>query len=336
MSYQRLDDDVARAALEEVDWPGEPISVESVAYGVNDVFIVSTTRDAPDPVVVKFATFSRTDNFWAGIQAVRLLQLYTDLPVPEVYEFQPDPAEVPPFQIQEYCPGDNLEGPSETDNLAPVRVLGEVINELDSAPSARTEGYGTIQPPESPDIPLSDALSEEFVATGEHETCREWLLNYSSSHYEDPPDHDALASVAPEVPRYYEENASRFPTHPEQSIVLTDFGPANLLGPDGTLPEDGGVDDLTGILDHERAKLGPMEFVAVNAEYLMTRGMDNTDAVVDALYDPLPFGPDVPRRDLYWLVAMGRSVNALELWSDGDDHFQQRGTALARQIEQIV
>lgn len=338
MSDGRLDDDAVREALELVDWPGKPTSIRAVGDGVNDVFVVSTTGETPTTVVCKFATFSTTANFWAGVQSNCLLRAHTALPVPEVYEFRTDPPSLPPFQIQEYLPGDSLPGPSEAVTLSPVRALGAVIGELGSVPSAVSEGYGTIMPPESDETVLTspgDAAVDELVVNGEYEDCRQWLLSYSISHYEDPPDHDALASVAPAVPRYYEENASRLPSDPAQSVVLTDFGPSNLLAPGGTLPEGSGLDDLTGVLDLERAKLGPLEFTAVNAEYLVSRWMENT--VVDALYDSLPFGPDIPNRDLYRLVAMGRSVNSLAFWYEEDDEqFQQRGAELARQIEEIV
>lgn len=61
------------------------------------------------------------------------------------------------------------------------------------------------------------------------------------------------------------------------------------------------------------------------------------DSGVNDVYDPLPFGPDLPRRDLYRLLAMGREVGALDLWYEGGSQtHERRGNTLAREIEQIV
>lgn len=340
MSFQRLEDDVVRKAMDVVDWSGCPTDIQSVEDGVNDVFVVSTVGDGPSRVVCKFATFSEVSSFGAGVQAARVLGAYTDLPVPEVYTFRPDPPDVPAFQIQEFLPGDPLSDPSIPKNLAPARALGTVIRSLGSLPPSATEGYGMIESPASelaPETRMTGSRDDEITAVGEYEDWTQWLLEYSGFHYENPPEHELLASIAPEVPDYLRENAHRLSVEADRSIVLTDFGPSNLLSPDGTVPVDGLPASLTGVLDLERAKLGPMAFTAVNAEYLMTRFIENPGPVVEELYDPLPFGPDVPNRDIYRLVAMGRSVNALDLWYDeGGETFRQRGTELADQIAQIV
>lgn len=119
--------------------------------------------------------------------------------------------------------------------------------------------------------------------------------------------------------------------------MFTDFGPGTLLAPGGAISAAGHLDAITGLIDLERAKLGPMEFTAVNAEFLMQRWIDEPDPVVSALYEPLPFGPDLPRRDLYRLLAMGREVRALDLFYDvGSETHERRGDTLAAEIEQIV
>jgi aminoglycoside phosphotransferase (APT) family kinase protein len=340
MSFQRLEEDVVRKAMDVVDWPGRPTAIRSVEDGVNDVFVVSTAGDGPNRVVCKFATFSEPSSFGAGVQAVRVLGAHTYLPVPAVYTFRPGPPDLPAFQIQEFLPGEPLSGPPNPEKIAPARALGTVIRELGSLPPSVTEGYGMIESPESElasEKRTTESRDDETTAVGEYEDWTQWLLEYTGFHYDDPPDHEALASVAPDVPDYLRENAYRLPAQPDQSIVLTDFGPSNILTPGGTAPDDGRLDALTGVLDLERAKLGPMAFCAVNAEYLMTRFLENPAPVVEALYDPLPFGPDVPNRDLYRLVAMGRSVNALDLWyEEGSETFRQRGTEVADQIAQIV
>lgn len=339
MSYQRLEDDVVRKAMDVVDWPGHPTEIRSVEDGVNDVFVVSTAGESPNKVVCKFATFSEVSSFWAGVQAARLLDGHTELPVPTVYAFDPDPTDLPAFQIQEFLPGTPLSNPSSPQDLAPARALGSVIRVLGSVPRSVTEGYGMIEPPVSePTVENSiSEVSDGTTVVGQYDEFPHWLLEYASDHYDDPPDNDALASIAPAVPRYLRENAHRLPVRPERSVVLTDFGPSNLLAPEGTVSGDGRLDALSGVLDLERAKLAPMDLSAVNAEYLMTRFIENPAAVVEALYDPLPFGPAVPNRDLYRLVAMGRSVNALDLWyEEGSEMFEQRGIELADQIEQIV
>ncbi len=56
-----------------------------------------------------------------------------------------------------------------------------------------------------------------------------------------------------------------------------------------------------------------------------------------ALYDPLPIDPDSPERDCYRLLAMGRSVTALDRWYDPTgERFQRRGTTIAAELERII
>jgi len=56
-----------------------------------------------------------------------------------------------------------------------------------------------------------------------------------------------------------------------------------------------------------------------------------------ALYDPLPFGPDLALRDLYRVIAMGREVGGLPIWYEpGSDMYQQRGDEIATALERII
>lgn len=116
---------------------------------------------------------------------------------------------------------------------------------------------------------------------------------------------------------------------------MTDLSPGNLLAPGATPPA--GVDGLTGVVDLERAKVGPAALTAVNAEYLLTRFVEDPGPVRRALYDPLPFGPDVPARDCYRLVALSRSAAALDAWyGSGSETHRDRGAAVAAEIADIV
>ncbi|WP_258302608.1 hypothetical protein [Haloferax larsenii] len=134
---------------------------------------------------------------------------------------------------------------------------------------------------------------------------------------------------------YLQASRDRLPESPSPSILVTDFSPANLMSRDGTPPES--VEELTGVIDLERAKIGPLEFAAVNAEYLLTRYIDDPEPVREALYDPLPFGPDIPQRDFYRVLAMGRSVAALPFWYDPEsDLYEQRASAIASELDRIV
>ena len=198
-----------------------------------------------------------------------------------------------------------------------------------SVPNGAVTGYGPIRG-------TADSRADRGVVA-EYDDCADWLVEYGTMLYADPPAHDRLAAVAPAVRDYLRANSDRFPSEPDPSVVVTDFGPSNLLAPDGSVSGDGGITDLTGVLDLERAKIGPAAFTAANAEYLMTRGVDDPEPMVDALYDPLPFGPDVPQRDLYRLVALGRSVNALDVWyEEGTEGYRRRGTAVATEIERLL
>jgi aminoglycoside phosphotransferase (APT) family kinase protein len=330
MSETDVDAGAVRRALSLADVPTNgdegDLSVQHVERGVNEVFVV-TYGDDHEPVVCKFAEFSWPVSFRAGVAAYRLLGEYTELPVPEVYALRTDPPEMEAFHVTEYLPGEPLDDATPEDTT-PARALGEVIAAFRSIPRSATDGYGMIREQDGESGP-------EVVA--DSDSCADMLIEYGAGLYEDSTEHDALASLISEVPDYLRANSERFPTEPDPAVVVTDFGASNLLAPGGTLAGEGSASELTGLIDLERARLGPIEFTAVNAEYLMTRGMDDPGPVVEALYDPLPFGPDVPNRDLYWLVAMGRSVHALETWYEqGSDEYLQRGTELANEIERTV
>jgi aminoglycoside phosphotransferase (APT) family kinase protein len=306
----------------------EIASIRAVDGGVNDVFIVTTGDDA-ERLVCKFATFSRPVSFREGVAAYRLLGTHTELPVPEVYALRTDPPGLPAFQIMEFLPGSHLSDPARSGNLGPARALGAVVAAFAAVPEGAATGYGPIRD-------TADGGASEGVG-GKYDDCADWFADYWASLYADPPDHDRLATVASAVPDYLRANRDRFPSEPEPSVVVTDFGPSNLLTAGGTVSGGGGVDDLTGVLDLERAKIGPAAFTAVNAEYLLTRGVDDPGPQVEALYDPLPFGPDVPRRDLYRLVALGRSVHALDLWYEvGSEEHRRRGDAVAAELEALL
>lgn len=307
------------------------LSVRALDGGINDVFAVEGSGPTGDArAVVKFGTFSTAAHFRAGAAAVRLLDAYTALPVPAVHAFEPDPAEGPPFLVLEYLPGDPLTGgfadERATDSTA-VRTLGAAIREFAAIPRDAADGYGAIQALDR------GAPRPRVTAAGEH--WGDLLVAYGEGKFEAPPDHDALRAVAPAALAYLREHGDRLPSSPPPSVVVTDLSPGNLLAPDGTPPD--GPEGLTGVLDLERAKVGPLEFTAVNAEYLLTRYVEDPEPVRAALYDPLPFGPAVPNRDLYRLVAIGRCIGALDLWYEGDGRtYRERGETMAREIREIV
>lgn len=152
--------------------------------------------------------------------------------------------------------------------------------------------------------------------------------------------------MVPDVPAYIRSNLGQLPSTPDRSVVVTDIGTSNLLITNNSSSEtDGtpaaeetedGVPELTGMIDLERAKIGPARLTAVNAEYLTTRDVQNPDQLVNALYAPLSFGPDVSARELYWLVAMGRSVNALDVWYEpGSEQYNHHGDVIASTIDRI-
>lgn len=328
---QPVDRAAARRALDLVSVPGwsdspAASSVAPVGDGVNEVFRVD--RPDGDRLVVKFATHSEPAHLLAGVAAYRLLDAYTDLPVPTVHAFEPDPDGLPPFLVLDHVPGESLtDGFRDVDPPA-ARALGAVVREFARVPAEAVDGYGFLR-----EFELTGS-GPRAVAGGD-----DWadaLVEYAARLYDDPPAHDALAAVAPAVPDYLRAHRDRLPADPDPSLVVTDLSPANLLSPDGEPPSDG-VDGLTGVLDLERAKVGPPAFTAVNAEYLATRYVTDPRPIREALYEPLPFGPDVPARDLYLLVALGRSVSALPTWYDpSSEVYRQRGEAIAARIERLV
>ena len=327
MTETGVDSDDARRAIalvcdETVD------SVRVVEDGVNDTFVASGS----DRLVCKFATYSRARSFRAGVAAYRLLGLHTELPVPTVYGLRTDPPGMPAFHVTEYLSGSPLVEPSEPagpGELAAVRALGAVLASFASVPDGAVDGYGTLR------NTRAGGVCEGVVAADDD--WAGWLVAYCSTLYTEMPDHDRLAAVAPAVPDYLRANSDRLPPAPDPSVVVTDFGPSNLLAPNGEMSGNGTVAHLTGVLDLERATIGPVAFAAVNAEYLLTRGVENPDPLVAALYDPLPFGPDLPRRDLYRLVSLGRSVHALDLWHEpGSEEHRRRGDAVATELDSLL
>lgn len=329
MAGETVDSDDARRAL-ELAWDGrlsDVTAISPVERGVNEVFVVRT--GSAERLVCKFATFSRPRSFRAGAAAYRLLGAHTALPVPAVDALRTDPPGLPAFQLMEFLPGSPLAGPTESGEDGSARALGAVIAAFASVPDGAATGYGTIR--ETAEGGGADGVGAAY------DDCTDWFVEYTETLYEEIPDHDRLAAVAPAVPDYLRANRDRLPARPEPSVVVTDFGPSNLLAPDGCVAGDAGVGALTGVLDLERAKLGPAAFAAVNADYLLTRGIDDPGPTVEALYDPLPFGPELPCRELYRLVAMGRSVGALDMWYEpGGERFRRRGDAIAAEIERYL
>lgn len=328
MTTETVDsDDVRRAlGLVRADTVSDIDSVRPVTEGINDSFVVTSGGER---LVCKFATFSRPESFREGVAACRLLDAHTALPVPTVYALRTDPPGLPAFQVMEFLPGSPPPDPVESGGTATARALGAVLAAFASVPERATTGYGPIRD-------TAEGGASEGVR-GAHEDCADWFVDYTSRLYDHTPTHDRLATVASAVPEHLRANSDRFPAEPDPSVVVTDFGHSNLLTPDGGAPEDGTVGDLTGVLDLERAKLGPATFTAVNAEYLLTRGVEDPAPLVEALYDPLPFGPDLPRRDLYRLVALGRSVHALDLWYEpGSETHRRRGDAVAAELDALL
>ncbi|KAB1197922.1 MULTISPECIES: phosphotransferase family protein [Haloferax] len=306
-------------------------TIESVSTGFNEVYLVTPRHSRRPKFVVKFGTYSTRAHFRAGIAAYRLLEAYTDLPVPTLYGAKLNDETRPPAIVMEFLPGEELaEGFLDTarvTDLDAVRLLGEVIGASATIPDHAAEGYGYIRSHEQ--------RQGGPCAVGKYDNCRSWFLDYASQLYSDPPSHEGIQSVVPDVRAYLRANADRLPATPAQSVVITDFSPQNLLSHDGTPPDH--LDGLTGVIDLERAKLAPAEFAAVNVEYLLTRFTPDTSAVTEALYDPLPFSAEMPGRDLYRLIAMGRSVVGLPFWYEpGSETYQERGTAIAAEITEIL
>jgi aminoglycoside phosphotransferase (APT) family kinase protein len=324
----------------DVDFPGfgpSPVvseaSLASVGDGFNDVFAVPPPGSRENRFAIKFGSYSKPSHFRAGVAAYRLLSAYTALPVPMIYAADVDEEATPPFVVMDYCPGAPLAAgfrdvPSATDPDA-VRLLGAVVDAFTRIPEHAAEGYGPIRDFDAPKRERGPR------AAGEHDDWAAWLVDYASGFYADPPAHPALEAVAPRALKYLRANRDRLPSTPSRSIVLTDLSPGNLLSPDGDPPDS--VNGLTGLIDLERAKLGPVEFTAVNAEYLLTRYVSNPNPVRDALYAPLPFGPELRWRDLYRIVAMGRSVGALSAWYEpGSETYRRRGDTVAAALRQII
>ena len=262
-------------ALHRVDAPELeaylPLSETSLMHvgdGVNDVFLVSTPQ-RDDRLVAKFGTYSEPEHLRAGVAAYLLLAEFTDLPVPGVVAFDEGDDETPPFVLMEHRPGEALaDGFPDTEratNPDAVRLLGAVIAAFGSIPPRATDGYGYIQ--------RTDFRDGSPVTVGECDHCSEWLVDYGTELYEAAAAHEELDAIVPDVFDYLQASRDRVSEHSSQAILITDFSPANLMSRDGTPPA--GVDELTGVIDLERAKVGPLEFAAVNAEYLLTRYIDD-------------------------------------------------------------
>lgn len=310
--------------------PTEP-SVEPISNGVNDVFVVTPVAPDGEPVVIKFGTYSESRHLRAGVAAYRLFSQYTTLPVPTVYETDFNTDEFPPFVIMEYLPGGPLaSGYRDTEritDLNSVRLLGTVINEFGRIPRRAADGYGFIR-----DVDDGDGTPS---AIGDYDDCAEWLVDYATRYYANGSNHEALRSIVAAVPHYLRAHRDLLPSDPSPSVVITDLFLDNLLCSEDERSMN--EDELTGMIDLERARVGPMEFTAVNAEYLLTRFVSDAESVQRALYDPLPFEPDMPARELYRLIAMSRSVNALPFWYEpGSETYRQRGNEIAAEIDRIV
>lgn len=357
----------ALAAAERVGVGTATATATRIDDGTNAVFRVDTGRsdDHGDSYVVKFATFSRASSLRAGLVASRLLATHTGLPVAPVVGAALSPADTPAFVVWERLAGETLPGaPHDTVDAPPplpaVRALGRVIRAFAAVPDAATRGYGDLRPATDGDWDDRDGVSgldaagegvsddtaasvtgdaddlpASVTAVGETDRWDDWLRGYVRERYADPPDHDALAPVAERVPAWLDDTLADVPPHPSRSVVLTDLSPSNLLAPDGVAP--GPDESLTGVVDLELARLGPAAFTAVNAAYLLTRGTDDPTAVRAALYEPLPFGPDVPGRRQYLVAALGRSVSALSFWYEpGSRRWRDRGDALAAQLRTLL
>jgi len=306
-------------------------ALTAVGDGVNDVLVVDPPQAGAERFALKVGTFSTAANLRAGVAAARALRAYTTLPVPDVLGFDAGDEDRPPAVALTYCPGAPLaSGFDDTENLAdPARVslLGAVVAALDALPADAATGYGTIQ--------RVDANDDGPHLAADFDHFDEWLVDYTTRHFENPSPHPALERVAPDALAYLQAERHRLPANPSPSVVLTDLSPGNLLAPDGRPPAT--VDGLTGVVDLERAKLGPVRFTAANLEYLLARELEDRTVVQDALYDHLPFGPSFALRKLYRLAAVSRAVSGLSTWEDpGSDAFDRRASAVARELEAIV
>lgn len=328
-------EDVRRvlSRLDLVDAPEQlPASASTpVGDGVNDVLVVDPPGGSTERFVLKLGTFSTAANLRAGVAAARALRAYTSLPVPDVLGFDAGSDDRPPAVALDYCPGAPLAADfDDVENLtdpARVSLLGGVVAALDALPDDAATGYGTIQ--------RLDAVDGSPHLTADFDGFDEWLVDYTTRHFENPSPHPDLERVAPDALTYLRRERHRIPADPSPSVLLTDLSPGNLLAPDGRPPAT--VDGLGGLIDLERAKLGPVRFTAVNLEYLLARDLDDRSPVQDALYDRLPFEPTFPLRDCYRLAAVSRSVSGLSTWVDPEtDAFDRRATAVARELEEII
>lgn len=306
-------------------------ALTAVGDGVNDVFVVDPPERDTERFVLKVGTFSSSAGLRGGVAAARALRGYTDLPVPAVLAFDPGTDERPPAVATEYRAGESLaRGFDDVANLtdpARVSLLGAVLAALDQLPDDAASGYGNVQGVETVD--------GRPRLTAEYDAFDEWVTAYTVKHFESPVAHPAIERVAPDALAHFQSERHRLPSDPSPSVVLTDLSPENLLAPDGRPPAT--VDGLAGLVDLERAKLGPVRLTAVNLEHLLARGVDDPTPVHSALYDQLPFGPDLPLRDLYRLVALSRPVSALSVWEDPEtDAFDRRCGAVARAIRDVV
>jgi aminoglycoside phosphotransferase (APT) family kinase protein len=331
-----LDIDDLRRVLDHLDVVDDPraltaAQVRAVGDGVNDVLVVDPPASDGDRFVLKIGTFSSAAHLRGGVAAARVLRAYTSLPVPEIFGFDEGSDDRPPAVAMSFLPGAPLAaGFDDVPNLtdpARVSLLGVVVAALDSLPDDAAAGYGSIQ--------TDDAVDGRSRVTATHDAFDDWIVEYATKHFESPAPHSALEHVAPDALEYFESIRHRLPSDPSPSVVLTDLSPGNLLAPDGRPPAT--VDGLTGLVDLERAKVGPVEFTAVNVEYLLTSAVDEPEPVQVALYDPLPFGLDHPLRDCYRLVAVSRAVSGLDTWEDPESEaFDRRARAVARELEAIV
>jgi hypothetical protein len=331
-----LDVEAVRRILHRMDVVPEPDelsagSLTAVGDGVNDVLVVDAPSGEFERFVLKVGTFSRSEHLRAGVAAARALRAYTTLPVPAVLAFDPGSDDRPPAVASAYCDGTPLAaGFDDVPNLtdpARVSLLGAVVREFAAIPPDAATGYGNV---------VREAGTEDRPRlVGETAGFDEWLHAYASKHFESPAPHPALERVAPDALAFLDANRRRIPAEPTPSVLVTDLSPGNLLAPGGEPPAT--VDGLAGVVDLERAKVGPVAFTATNLEYLLTADVDDPTPVRRALYDQLPFDHDHALRDVYRLAAVSRAVSGLDTWEDPDgDRFDRRARAVAREVERIV
>jgi aminoglycoside phosphotransferase (APT) family kinase protein len=298
---------------------------------VNDVLVVDPPQAGAKRFVLKIGTFSTAAHLRGGIAAARALRAYTTLPVPAVLGFDAGAEDRPPAVAMEYCDGQPLardyDDVQHLTDPARVSLLGAVVGAFDALPADAATGWGTIRG--------TDDVDGRPHLTAGYDAFDDWVADYTTKHFENPVDHPAIERVAPDALEYFQANRHRLPRDPSPSVVATDLSPGNLLAPGGRPPAS--VDGLAGVIDLERAKLGPVAFTAVNLESLLTSEIDDPTPVQDALYEPLPFDPEFPLRDVYRLVALSRPLSALSTWEDPQsDAFDRRGRQVAGEIEALI